>query len=75
MQQVEKIRPNTLEKRSSTIHHLQKYVVAGVGIWAMFMLTFAIAYHRVANSEKYNGLPFNSLEDSDPQRPASFYPN
>ena len=61
---------STTAPRSRPMH---KYVFMGIGIWVVFVLTFVIAYFRVGSNGNYDGVPFRSITDAEPQRPASTY--
>ena len=47
---------------------LHKYVLICVGSLFLFIASFPIAYWRVSQSDKYDGLPFKSLELEDHQK-------
>ncbi|NEN96985.1 MAG: hypothetical protein F6J94_07385 [Moorea sp. SIO1F2] len=64
-----------LTKKTVSIQELHKYVIWGVGIWIIFVLTFVSAYYRVSKSEKFDGMPYKTLTDEDSQKPAESYPN
>ena len=53
--------------------YLYKYVWIGVGIWSLFLATFAVAYARVSQHEKFPNTPFKSLSAQDTQKPADSY--
>ena len=61
---------NKKEKSGQPLH---KFVIIGVGIWVLFVATFAIAFYRVSLSQKFDGLPFKTLTDSETQKPVSSY--
>lgn len=63
----------TRERIVTSSQAMHKFVFWGAGIWVLFVLTFAIAYIRVANSGKFNGIPFRSLTNAEPQRPSETY--
>lgn len=63
----------TTERIGTSSLPMHKFVFMGVGIWVVFVLTFAIAYVRVSNSDNYGGLPFRALTDTETQRPAASY--
>ena len=52
---------------------LHKYVFLGVGVWLLFVLTFATACYRVSLSQQFNGMPFKTLADTGTHKPASSY--
>ena len=60
-------------QRAASAQAMHKLVFIGAGIWVAFMLTFVVAYFRVAASDKYEGGPFKSLTEAAPQRPATTY--
>lgn len=64
------IKPTTTRLTTRAMH---KYVMLGVGIWIAFMGTFAIAYVRVSQSQRYSGEPFQALSPHETQKPKSSY--
>ncbi|NEQ08325.1 MAG: hypothetical protein F6K37_20960 [Moorea sp. SIO4E2] len=63
-----------LTKKTVSIQELHKYVIWGVGIWIIFVLTFVSAYYRVSKSEKFDDMPYKTLTDEDYQKRAESYP-
>ncbi|WP_299490187.1 hypothetical protein [Acaryochloris sp. IP29b_bin.137] len=62
-----------VKQPKTSVRPLHKYVVFGVGLWFLFIVTFAIAHLRVSQSGKFNGLPLKSLTESQPQKPVDSY--
>lgn len=56
-----------------TTRSMHKYVIFGVGIWMVFIGTFAIAYVRVSHSQPFAGEPFQPLSLHETQKPESSY--
>ncbi len=63
-------KPRTVATSTRSMHQV---VVAGAGIWLLFMVTFAIAYYRVSQHNKYKGLPLKSQTMEQPQRSPDSY--
>lgn len=61
----------TMKRRPA--HYLYKYVWFAVGIWLLFLATFAVAYSRVSQHESFLNTPFKSLSAQDTQKPAESY--
>ena len=47
---------------------MHRYIWVCVGVFISFLATFPLAYWRVSNSDKYDGLPFNSFNWEDSQK-------
>lgn len=62
----------TPEKLLAT-RSMHKYVWIGVSLWMTFVITFAIAYLRVSQSQRFQGEPFQALAPHETQKPASSY--
>ena len=53
---------------------LHRYIWALAGIWGLFIVSFPIAYFRVAQSEKFGDQPFKSITWSENQKDNLVYP-
>jgi hypothetical protein len=53
---------------------LHKYIWGAVGIFGLFFASFPIAYARVANSEKFEQQPLNSITWSENEKANLVYP-
>ena len=54
-------------------HRLHKYVIGGIGVWILFVISFPLAYWRVSETKPYQGEPFLSLSTEETQKPADSY--
>ncbi|MBP0016870.1 MAG: hypothetical protein J7647_04850 [Cyanobacteria bacterium SBLK] len=52
--------PNNMN-RNSQMQSMHKYILILSGIFLVFVATFVTAFWRVAESEKFDGLPFKTL--------------
>lgn len=59
--------------QSRTLQSLQKYVMGGIFVWALFVLSFPLAYFRVSRTSPYQGVPFISLGEKEMQKSADTY--
>ena len=54
---------------------LYKYVWGVCGVLLLFLISFPLAYQKVARSEKFDEQPFRSLSWSDSQKEQHSYPD
>ena len=59
--------------QAQTMQGLEKYVIGGICIWALFILSFPLAYFRVSRTSPYQGVPFISLGETETQKPVDTY--
>lgn len=54
------------QHRRQQIRQLQKPIALMLGIWVLFLVSFAIAWFRVSNREAFPGTPFHRFELKEP---------
>ena len=59
--QTQTISAQPISKKTIQKRQMHLYVFICVGVFLTFVVTFPLAYLRVSNSEKYEGIPFKSL--------------
>lgn len=62
------------QQRKQINRRMQRLIIGMLGIWASFLLSFAIAWFRVANKEQFKDKPYKSfpLEGEVLNRPTVF---
>jgi hypothetical protein len=48
------------------MREMHKPIIVILGVWVLFLLSFWVAWYRVAKSEKFSGEPFHSFELEEP---------
>ena len=53
-------------QKQQRIREMHKPIIVILGVWALFLLSFYVAWYRVAKSEKFSGEPFHSSDLKEP---------
>lgn len=64
----------SINKSSRIPLSLHRYIWVLVGVWGLFLVSFPVAYIRVAQSEKFGEQPLKSINWSENQKDNLVYP-
>lgn len=62
-----------MNTKTESRRSLHKYVIGGVGIWFLFVLSLPIAYFRVSQMTTFEGSPFKGMAETETHKPIESY--